>query len=125
MATGPRCSEHICGRAGPRYYCTKPVVSIEDGKPWCRIHLPSAIKTRRDKQEAAQKERWAKDIAQDRLLRAAPDLLKALQDLISTGWPSSGAYLEAASAAILKAGGSSTANSDPKTTGKRVTEETT
>ena len=41
------------------YKCKKPVAGTEDGKPWCKIHLPSAVRARRDAQDA----KWAAESA--------------------------------------------------------------
>jgi hypothetical protein len=38
----------------------------EDGKVWCRQHLPSAVKERRAEQARASEQRWAEETRRKR-----------------------------------------------------------
>ena len=56
-----RCSGQAWERGlafGHHYRCTRNGTVHEDGKWWCRIHAPSLVKQKRDKQQAKYDARW-------------------------------------------------------------------
>lgn len=55
MTTRQYCSEWVYAGMGTGGSCGKPVKAVEDGKPWCAIHLPSVKRQRQARNEA----RWA------------------------------------------------------------------
>ena len=77
------CSEPIYPSTFPEHPCAKPVVGTEDGKPWCKIHLPSNIAAKWAAR-SAKREYESKAIqARDRLGYAGPALLKAAKAVIA------------------------------------------
>jgi siroheme synthase (precorrin-2 oxidase/ferrochelatase) len=43
------------------YQCSRRGAIEEDGKMWCRQHLPSVVKERRAEQAQASEQRWAEE----------------------------------------------------------------
>lgn len=54
MTTKTQCTERVYDDRAGRYPCTRNAVAIEEGKPWCKQHLPSE----KAKRQAASEARW-------------------------------------------------------------------
>lgn len=54
----PKCSKSVSDSSGFFYHpCQRDMVAVEDGKPYCRQHLPSEVA----KREAARKAQWEEE----------------------------------------------------------------
>lgn len=78
-----RCSELVT-RYFESHQCDRFSVATEDGKPWCRQHLPSTIKAKQEAREKSWKAEWAKQTEnkrrqdeETRRAQAYPGLLAA------------------------------------------------
>lgn len=93
-AKGTRCCTRVHSGGYVRgRQCAKAAKIIRDGKPYCGMHDPVAIKARKDKRNEGWEERWAANRAardaifaanaeRDRRAECFDDLLEALAEIV-------------------------------------------
>src|SRR5688572_30840404 len=74
-----QCSARVFPKHGPfrGKPCSKPVAVERDGKPYCKVHDPEAVKAKNDKRYAAYQAEAAERTKVHQLNAAAPYLLEA------------------------------------------------
>ena len=95
-----RCSQRVfSGGRGDigGHPCTKPYFVTAEGKDYCRIHDPAAVKSKNDENETKWKAESERNLSRFRLASAAPELLAVCESvlLIHGGSPCLDLELEA------------------------------
>ena len=85
----PRCVQIVGRDWGGASPCLRPGVVLEDGKHWCKQHVPSAQRRRREASNAKWRaERAAREARDDRLSRiddAEAAVVKAAEAFADSG----------------------------------------